>query len=213
MTQENSLKLIHSWMFLFGFENFCGSKLIHHLIDGFGDFLFAILCDFCGNPCQDHGEFQESETDVTLQKFDFIIENMFSHVTVKSLAVVEHNFLMVGIEGWYHFGDDFKKLTGRQELRTDFSFEQDSQQTHHGQFLFQKTNFVPAEPKFGVVILGHVDFKQSLELFGVLSEMRNDLFIKEFLEIVVDFHSVLLLFGHDQFQVECSLVCSLIAGV
>lgn len=39
---------------------------------------------------------------------------------VEVISAVEHGLLLVGVQGWNHFGDGLKEQCGRDELRGDF---------------------------------------------------------------------------------------------
>lgn len=175
--------------------------------------MFAILPHFGGNSCDNHRKLQESQPNVTFQEFDFIVKDMLPHVAVKSLTVVKHNLLMIGIERRYHLTHNLQELDRRQQLRTDLRLKQYPQQTSHRQFLLQQPDLIPAEPELGVVVFRHVYFKQRLKFLIVPGHVCDGLFIEESLEVVVDFHPVLLLLWHDQFQVQGDLVGSGVARI
>jgi hypothetical protein len=80
--------------------------------------LFAILHNLGSNSCQDHCKLQKCQANVTIDKLDLIVHWAVSGVEV--ISAVEHGLLLIGVQGWNHFGNGLKELSGRDELWGDF---------------------------------------------------------------------------------------------
>ena len=94
------------------------------------DLLLSVLTNLGGNPDQHQRELQKTQSNIALEQYDFLIKNMFPHVVVESLAVVKHDFFLVGVDWWNHFADDFQKLDWSKQLWTNLCFKYYSQKAN-----------------------------------------------------------------------------------
>lgn len=78
----------------------------HEFIDTFGKLQLALFRDLGGYSYHNHLKLKKGKSYVSLEEFNSITEDMLSHVVVESLTIIKHDFLVVGIKGRNHFGED-----------------------------------------------------------------------------------------------------------